>query len=907
MATTNAMFTITDTGDLNGRNLLQRSFFTKDPWTGPTYNAVGEGFGTYHDKYCLPVNLNYIYVNTNNRTTTVFPELTFDEGVQYTFSGKWAQFRTDNVYTQAILRIIHTDGWEVSKAQPKENNAWSNFTITSKAGKTIEKITISYSRAGTTYFADLKLEVGAAATDWTPAPEDMNTVMADAKAAQSTADNAQTAASNAQTAADNAQATANAVQTLASGTAEAFNEYLAGTELIVGTQANSTEQWTGKASFSELKDGQRITYWLPYAGTSDPATLELTLNTDPETTTGPINVYYRSTTRATTHFGTNTPVVLTYRKNAKIGTSTIEGWWGDYSYYNNTNNFDRLQHNRAIKIKTAFTTNNPILVSDDDGYFVIAANKPFDMTMPILYYASSTNMSAGGTTTAGYISYPTVNLHYTKSGITLSVDKACYIVGTISGSMFTPVDPLFVSEPVTGDTGQYYYMSLGYVGTDGYTIYLYPEHPLFKIDNGVFKSLNLITCEARVAADEAKSTAESKNSVYYQATTPTAHKVGDTWFNTADGYKISRWDGITWAAAKLGNQAVGNLDASHINTGTLTAVHIEAGKSEDIAGTIKVYDEADAVKVSLDKDGLMATKGTIGGWDIDETSLSLSVPYQYNNSGEQVTAYGDDTELVQFEDTQLVGASGDDTANISLLTFGRDQSDGLPYILCDDGALDGSTVRIKNGKISCLKNDNTLTNGISTYIRSDAVLLSETSVVNDITNANNVRLKPDRVEVLYTPDYEQGNIDRAILTHNDLFFSNDDYPVPTSIVHWSIFSYLRTIKGPLQVTVYHCMNLFWAHFSGTIPAGWNISNTQDVFLPIVSGDTDLSNSVKVAPPQNITKFIIPSDPTNRRISVVVRSDGQLGISRVAEPLKGDAATTFAGYIETCDIFWAHIG
>jgi hypothetical protein len=192
MATTNAMFTITDTGDLNGRNLLQRSFFTKEPWTGPTYNAVGEGFGTYHDKYCLPVSTSWLHTNTNKGVDNLFPDLVFEEGVQYTLSGKWAQFRTDNKYNMLYLIIHHTDGTNVTTRQPGQNNVWTSFKITSTAGKTVDKIVTTYSNGGTTYIENFKLEVGAAATDWTPAPEDMNTAIDNAKAAQSTADNAQT-------------------------------------------------------------------------------------------------------------------------------------------------------------------------------------------------------------------------------------------------------------------------------------------------------------------------------------------------------------------------------------------------------------------------------------------------------------------------------------------------------------------------------------------------------------------------------------------------------------------------------------------------------------------------------------------------------------------------------------------
>ena len=68
---------------------------------------------------------------------------------------------------------------------------------------------------------------------------------------------------------------------------------------IVGTQTAATAAWTGVASFSELRDGQTILYWLPFAGTSTNATLNLTLADGTET--GAVPVYINGTTRCTTH------------------------------------------------------------------------------------------------------------------------------------------------------------------------------------------------------------------------------------------------------------------------------------------------------------------------------------------------------------------------------------------------------------------------------------------------------------------------------------------------------------------------------------------------------------------------------------------------------------------------------
>lgn len=594
MATVSAMFTITDVGDLNGRNLIQRSFFTKDPWTGPTYNAVGDGFGIYHGKKCLPVTTRDLYENTNKGADSIFPDLTFEEGVQYTISGNWAQFRTDAKYNKMHLRMHHTDGTNATIFQLSRNNVWSSFTLTSTAGKTVDKITTTFSNPGVTYIADFKLEVGASATDWTPAPEDVNTALDDAK--------------------------------------------------------------------------------------------------------------------------------------------------------------------------------------------------------------------------------------------------------------------------------------------------------------------------------EAKELANTKNSVYYQATAPTGNlKDGDTWFDTSNHYKISRWNVAeqNWIAAPLGDQAVGNLNASHINSGTLTAVDIEAGKAQDIAGTIKVYDENDAVKVGLDKDGLVATKGKIGGWNITSNSIEYddgTAP----TDGTVITDPDTGEELIEEGQPGLVGGR----TILKLCTYDSSYPDAGPQLISatynSSNVAEDSTLRIGSGGLSCDYNRNNGVTGGSLSLSPKLINVINADYDEDqVLWTDSANLNPGSLTILMSKkeNGEQTVMGRSFLTHGDLsFIGDDDNPqLASGIAHWSILSPERTVKDTLKVTVYHCGNLFWAHFTGTIPAGWTASNTQNVFVPIITGDTGLSNSAFAAPPDNLTKYIIPTNLTNMRISVTVRSDGQLGISKIAEPFKGNATTTIAGYMETCDIFWAHIG
>ena len=107
---------------------------------------------------------------------------------------------------------------------------------------------------------------------------------------------------------------------------------------------------------------------------------------------------------------------------------------------------------------------------------------------------------------------------------------------------------------------------------------------------------------ARTAADaaaakatSAQTSADGKSTVVYAPTAPGgAHQIGDTWFDTANGNRVARWDGSAWALVPLGTAALANLavtnaqiadatiqsakisalDAAKITTGTLAADRI---------------------------------------------------------------------------------------------------------------------------------------------------------------------------------------------------------------------------------------------------------------------------------------------------------------------------------------------
>lgn len=107
---------------------------------------------------------------------------------------------------------------------------------------------------------------------------------------------------------------------------------------------------------------------------------------------------------------------------------------------------------------------------------------------------------------------------------------------------------------------------------------------------------------AAIAAGNAQTSANSKNTIWYLPTAPagTGHKVGDTWFDTDNDNQINKWDGSAWVPNELGTNAIANaaitnakildatiqdakiatLDAAKITTGYLSANRINVNTIE---------------------------------------------------------------------------------------------------------------------------------------------------------------------------------------------------------------------------------------------------------------------------------------------------------------------------------------
>ena len=363
-----------------------------------------------------------------------------------------------------------------------------------------------------------------------------------ASSAQSAASSAQSAASSAQSTAASAQSAASSAQSAAAQAQAAAERALSSTEVIVGTQTASTSAWTGQASFNTLTDGQVILYWLPYAATSLSVTLNLTLPDG--STTGPIDVYIDGSTRCSTHISAGNMVQMVYRENVPQVLFSVTGWW--ITRARNDNTYDRVRFNNAIKAKSAVTIGY-IVVGDTSGYFHLAAGAAFNVNLPILYTQSS--IAANATGSNNYLSFPGCTLRNNAgSSWTGTQYTTVYIAGTLNGNTFTVANSSWLTT-APSDTSLTY-ISLGYMYST-YQMYLYPEHPMFRIVNGVLTAISQLAYDAHIEAQDAQDTADEALDAAQQALSNTEVIVGTQ--TAATG----AWTGVaSFSELKDGQQIV---------------------------------------------------------------------------------------------------------------------------------------------------------------------------------------------------------------------------------------------------------------------------------------------------------------------------------------------------------------
>lgn len=231
------------------------------------------------------------------------------------------------------------------------------------------------------------------------------------------------------------------------------------------------------------------------------------------------------------------------------------------------------------------------------------------------------------------------------------------------------------------------------------------------------------------AAEAAELSANKKNTVFRQATTPTANSVGDVWFDTTpvtkDGYTDSagarpkRWTGTVWEEFGLNYAAITSIDAGTINAGALIGRTVKtsaSGNRVEMSNTdvISFYnqtllDPVATIQPGFSNEGLIITAGT-GGSTITMTGSDYAVDSSIimgtsNNSG-QIFIFDETYEgvagggvIVTGTTVSLRGGTGGfevKTNDASVAIYG---ADGFLSMLADSTLTLGASAIVLSGDV----------------------------------------------------------------------------------------------------------------------------------------------------------------------------------------------------------------
>lgn len=268
-------------------------------------------------------------------------------------------------------------------------------------------------------------------------------------------------------------------------------------EYIVGTQTAATAVWKGVTKDSSLRIGKVIAYYLPYAGTSTAATLNLTLAGG--STTGAIPVIRTATSTVTTQFAADNVIIMIYDGD----------YWKVSAYYDtNTNTIGyQLRTNSGTLPMTDIVYRYRLLFTSADNAHWVPANEssstnatakrdtcqtPINPFGPIVYYGTTAAVAAGSSPSAAYLwqQYAfALGYSFNRTGAALVLDfpKPIYLKCSpqTDGSAIIDADTPYVQElPTTEDGFIYIQLGIAYSATN---IELRIEHPVYHYKNGAIR------------------------------------------------------------------------------------------------------------------------------------------------------------------------------------------------------------------------------------------------------------------------------------------------------------------------------------------------------------------------------------------------------------------------------------
>ena len=445
-----------------------------------------------------------------------------------------------------------------------------------------------------------------------------------------------------------------------------------GIEYIRGTWTAATNVWTGVSIDSELYDGKQIILYMPFAGTSTAATLELTLADG--TTTGAKYVYFESTTRMTTHKGAYSQLHLIYHDSHNINGTNYSGWWYVANRDTNSNDtstgYTRFSHGTfttttavgryVICLTKSVTQVVPVTaVNNSTATTKTLTTDTFNPFEPIFYYTnngSTTQTVANSALSVSYLwrNYSNINLSYSfNTGSTLTNNKDVFIKATpTNGYMATLASTPIVQDLPTTDDG-FIYIKLGHACSTSNIAMSY-EHPIYWYKNGAVRSYggDAATVTGKIplfAHQDISGKADKSATVSTITYDSTNNKITKTINGTTT-------DVVTVATIKSAIGSLKNPNAIKINvySGTNTATTTTydgstANQSVDVAGSTAITNvSASAASGGSTTFTLTKANGATSTFDVTVTASVATGATTITDANGNAVSEGSDTKPVYF-------------------------------------------------------------------------------------------------------------------------------------------------------------------------------------------------------------------------------------------------------------------
>ena len=237
---------------------------------------------------------------------------------------------------------------------------------------------------------------------------------------------------------------------------------------------------------------------MPYTPLSNNATLDLTLSDG--TTTGPVNVYYSGSTRATSHYGAGSTILLTYWSAGSVstgGTPIPEDRWTRSDYYSNTigeyagactaGPFGMARYSLILQVDESHWES--LVSTSGTGTSKVKNTNGFLLTT-ILYQNGNTYASGAnaGQSSVWYTISSFDTRYSTNGGQFSAAGKPFYLIGTITDNKFYLKDTTWWADelPAQDDGNVYWYVGQFF---NAYACTLSPIHPIYDYIDGEWREI----------------------------------------------------------------------------------------------------------------------------------------------------------------------------------------------------------------------------------------------------------------------------------------------------------------------------------------------------------------------------------------------------------------------------------